>query len=127
MAKVFLVDDDVDLNEMNKVVLEAKGHDVQVAFSAEEALKALETATPDIAVLDVMMEDDTAGFTLARALHEKFPTLPLLMLTGVREAKDITFKFEPDETWLPVAEFVEKPVTPDVLADKIATLLAKDA
>lgn len=123
MAQILLVDDDQDLIEMNKTVLEQRGHKVMVAYSEAEALKAVQSATPDVAVLDVMMEDKTAGFDLARRLHEQFPSMPMIMLTGIRKEMDLRYSFEPDETWLPISKFMEKPVNPRVLADETEKLL----
>jgi CheY-like chemotaxis protein len=125
MAHILLVDDDQDLIDMNKAALEKKGHKVSAAYSAEEALKAVKDNSPEIAVLDVMMEDKTAGFELARRLHEKLPNLPMIMLTGIRKEMKLNYSFEPDETWLPVAKFIEKPVNPRVLADEVEKLLEK--
>ena len=107
MAQILLVDDDQDLIEMNRTVFAQRGHSVQVAYSATEAKKSAKSAPPDLAVLDVMMEDKTAGFELARRLHEMSPKLPLIMLTSIRKEMQLAYKFEPDETWLPVAEFLE--------------------
>ena len=123
MARVFLVDDDVDLVEVNKLVLEEKGHEVLVAYSGAEASGMIDGAKPDVAVLDVMMENDTAGFQLAREIHARYPKLPMLMLTGIRQAKGVTFTFEPDDTWLPVVRFMEKPIDPDELVAEIAAVL----
>ena len=123
MAQILLVDDDQDLIEMNKTVLIQRGHQVTVAYSAAEARQIAKANLPDIAVLDVMMEDKTAGFELARHLHEMSPTLPLLMLTGIRKEMQLGYSFEPDETWLPVSKFLEKPVNPRILADEVETLL----
>jgi CheY-like chemotaxis protein len=124
MSQILLVDDDQDLIEMNKTVLEKRGHQVRVAYSAAEALNAVRTGAPDLAVLDVMMEDKTAGFDLARKLHADFPKMPMIMLTGIRKDMDLGFSFEPDETWLPVSRFIEKPVNPRILADEAEKLLA---
>ena len=123
MAQILLVDDDQDLIEMNKTVLIQRGHQVTVAYSAAEARQIAKANLPDIAVLDVMMEDKTAGFDLARQLHEMSPTLPLLMLTGIRKEMQLGYSFEADETWLPVSKFLEKPVNPRILADEVETLL----
>jgi FixJ family two-component response regulator len=73
--------------------------------------------------LDVMMEDKTAGFDLARSLHELSPSMPMIMLTGIRKEMQLGYSFEPDETWLPVSRFIEKPVNPRVLADEVDKLL----
>jgi CheY-like chemotaxis protein len=124
MAHILLVDDDQDIIEMNKTVLEQRGHDVTVAYSAAEARKAVEGRQPDAAVLDVMMEDMTVGFDLARHLHAQMPRLPMIMLTGIRREMTLSFSFEPDETWLPVSKFLEKPVNPRVLAEELEKLLA---
>jgi CheY-like chemotaxis protein len=125
MAHILLVDDDQDIIEMNKAALEKHNHKISAAYSAEEARKLAKENPPDLAVLDVMMEDKTAGFDLARRLHEMLPKLPMIMLTGIRKEMDLAYRFEPDDTWLPVAKFLEKPVNPRVLADEVAKLLAK--
>ncbi len=125
MAHILLVDDDQDLIDMNKTALEKRGHKVSAAYSAEEALKSAENNPPELAVLDVMMEDKTAGFELARRLHEMQPQLPMIMLTGIRKEMDLAYRFEPDDTWLPVAKFLEKPINPRVLAEEVEGLLAK--
>ena len=123
MAYILLVDDDEDLIDMNRTVLSQRGHVVAVAYSAAEAKKAAAARPPDAAVLDVMMEDVTVGFELARHLHADLPALPIIMLTGIRKAMNLGYSFEPDETWLPVAKFMEKPVNPRVLADEVEKLL----
>jgi CheY-like chemotaxis protein len=126
MATILLIDDDVDLVEMNSVVLAHRGHEVLKAYSAAEARRKLEAgAKPDVVVLDVMMEEVSAGFDLAREIHQKFPDLPTIMLSGVQAATGVPFRFKPDETWLPVVRFLDKPVAPAALANEIDQLLAK--
>ena len=124
MAHILLVDDDQDLIDMNKTALTQHGHKISAAYSSEEARKAAKDNPPDLAVLDVMMEDKTAGFELARHLHEQTPNLPMIMLTGIRKEMNLNYSFAPDETWLPVTKFLEKPVNPRVLADEVDKLLA---
>lgn len=123
MAKVLLIDDDVDLVDMNKLVLTSRGHEVSVAYSAKEARATLEKLVPDVAVIDVMMESDSAGIELARELHDRFPSLPMLILSSVHDAKQLPYRFVPDETWLPVQKFIDKPIAPAALADQIEALL----
>ena len=125
MAKVLLIDDDVDVVEMNKAVLVHRGHDVWTAFSAAEARTLLASRRPDAVVLDVMMETPSSGFDLAREIHQQFPDLPTLILSGVHDATGVPFRFEPDETWLPVLKFLDKPVEPAKLAGEVEAALAK--
>jgi CheY-like chemotaxis protein len=123
MAQILLVDDDQDLIEMNRTVLAQRGHTVATAYSAAEALSLVQSDPPDLAVLDVMMEDMTAGFALARDLHAAHAAMPMIMLTGISKEMGLGYSFEPDDTWLPVSKFMEKPVNPRVLADEIDKLL----
>jgi len=125
MAKILFIDDDVDLVEMNKAVLTQRGHEVVAAYSAEEARKVLETENPDLAIVDVMMESLTEGFELAREMHERLPEMPMIMLSGVREATGVRYRITPDETWLPVVKFLDKPIDPAVLADEVENVLAQ--
>jgi CheY-like chemotaxis protein len=124
MAQILLVDDDQDLIEMNRTVFTQRGHNVTVAYSAAEAIKIVQSNPPELAVLDVMMEDNTAGFELARQLHDLYPKMPMIMLTGISKEMRLGYTFQPDETWLPVSKFLEKPVNPRVLADEADKLLA---
>lgn len=118
-----MVDDDVDLVEMCRAVLEHRGHEVASAYSAAEARRALEAGLPDIVILDVMMESETAGFELAREIHRNHPNLPAIMLSGIHAATGVPYRFEPDEDWLPIATFFDKPVPPARLADEIEAIL----
>ncbi len=125
MARVLLVDDDVDIQEANKIALEAKGHDVLLAYSAAEAREAIKTETPDVVVLDVMMERKDSGFDVAREIRAAHPNLPILMLTGIHDHVDKAMRFGPDETWLPVTRFVEKPLSLEKLVAEVETLAAE--
>ena len=119
MAKVLFVEDDPDVVEAHRTMLEARGYQVTAAGSAKEARQQLENMAPDAFILDVMMETKSAGFQLARDVHEKHPNTPIVMMTGVREKMDLPYGFEPDETWLPITTFLEKPVDPDNLVDTL--------
>jgi DNA-binding NtrC family response regulator len=127
MAKVFLIDDDVDLVKMNEIVLKKYGHETITAYSATEARTKLPKIKPDIIVLDVMMESRDAGFQLAREIHKTYPEMPTIMLTSVHEVTGVPYRFEPDESWLPVAKFMDKPVDPVKLAGEIEATLKRIA
>lgn len=128
MAHILLIDDDAGLVDANKLVLEAKGYEVSVAFTGDEAWKLLEKRQPDLMVMDVMMEEFTSGFTLAEDVHIKFPNIPILMLTGVQEHMRSDWKFDKDKdaNWLPVCRFLAKPIAPTKLADEIEATLKAD-
>lgn len=125
MAHILLIDDDAGLVDANKLVLKAKGHEVSVAYTGDEAWKLLEKRQPDLLVMDVMMEEFTSGFTLAEDMHIKYPDMPVLMLTGVQEHMSSEWKFDKnkDANWLPVCKFLAKPITPTKLAEEIEAAL----
>ena len=121
--KILLVDDDIDLIAMNRTVLEKNGYTVIEAYNGKEGIEKAKTELPDLIVLDVMMSTSSEGFDTARALRnqEETKNIPLLMLTSVNET--VPFKYEPDETYLPVDRFLEKPLTPDKLISEIESMI----
>lgn len=129
MAHVLLVDDDADIIEIYRTVLEARGHEVSAAFSAQQGLDALGKSTPDVLVLDVMMEEFDSGFRLAHDVAIKYPKLPILLLTAVHDfmSEQWSFSNEKDKDWLPVVRFLEKPVTPDQMLAAINDVLKQPA
>jgi DNA-binding response OmpR family regulator len=125
MARILLVDDDADLVARNKVALEADGHAVATARTTADGLAATRRETPDLVVLEAMLDGKTAGFDLARKLARDFPGLALIMLSRVDEfisARELAAQ-DRDDGWLPVARFMEKPVSPDVLVYEVDHLL----
>jgi CheY-like chemotaxis protein len=127
MAKILVVDDDAELVEATRAVLEAKGHAVLAASNGEEGYRKAVDEKPDVVLLDVMMTHDSEGFEIARRLRENEATkkLPVILVTGIRRAKNLPFSFEPDEDWLPVKLVLEKPVKPEALLASIASALGK--
>jgi len=127
MPKILLVDDDPDFLEATREVLESNGMSVESASSAEEGLRKLKTAAPDLVVLDVMMPEGYEGFEVARTIREKLKLtdLPLVILTGIHQRKKVPYRFAPDEHYLPVDVFLDKPTKPDVLVSKLQELLGE--
>lgn len=122
MAKILIVDDDPDMVEAGRYVLEKQGHDVISALNVEAGFKALTDSTPDLLILDVMMEEADDGLVFARKVRRTGLTLPILMLTSVNRAMGLNIG--KDAEMVPVDEFVEKPVDPAVLCAKVDGLLA---
>ena len=127
-AKVLIIDDDPDIVQAMKVVLESKLYQVSVAQSGDEGLKKVKLEKPDIVILDVMMETNDRGFEVARILKKdpELKSIPILMLTAIKEKTGLSFKEEAgDPDWLPVNAYCDKPLNPDQLIDKVEALLGR--
>lgn len=130
MAKILIVDDDPDLVLAARTVLEAEGHVVEEAYSGDEGLSKVKSVDPDLIILDVMMESTTEGFRLAMVLrnpdpsseYAEFAHIPILMLTAIHSTTPL--RFAPDEDYLPVDDFIEKPFEPEDLAKRVNEKLA---
>ena len=87
MAKILIIDDDPDIVEAMRVVLESKDHQVSITKSGEEGLKQVNLDKPDLIILDVMMETMDKGFEVAKGLkkNQKHKDIPILMLTAIKE------------------------------------------
>ncbi len=129
MAYIVVIDDDEDFANSVATVMRAATHDVRIVLDAKNALSAMEERCPDLAILDVMFPEDTsAGFDLARSIrrNDSLKKVPVLMLTAVNEKYPFGFSARDiDEQWLPVTDFLEKPVDLDVLRNKVTKILAE--
>ena len=125
MAKILIIDDDKDFQNTTRIVLESSDFEVVSAYDAEEGLQKVQSESPDLVILDVMMPNDFEGFEVARKVREelKMQKLPIILLTAVHGAKKVPYRFAPDEQWLPVDYFYDKPVAPDVLVAKVKEYL----
>lgn len=128
LGKILIIDDDPDISEAMRVVLENRKYEVDNALDSQEGMEKIKGNRPDLIILDVMMNTSQEGFMLSRDLKrsEEYKDIPILMLTAVKEKTGLDFKSEAgDEEWLPVEEFLDKPVKPDVLIEKVSELLKK--
>ncbi len=127
-GRILIIDDDPDITEAMTVVLENKGYEVARAQDGAEGMERLRESRPDLIILDVMMRTSQEGFELARELkHDaQYKEIPILMLTAVKHKTGLDFKDTAGDTsWLPVEEYLDKPVKPDVLLEMVADLLQK--
>ncbi len=93
--EVLCVEDNVDVADVAASMLETLGHHVQLANSADAALKLIdEGARPDVVLTDIVMAGETNGLGLARRLRQARPALPIVLVTGYsREAEAIGDEF----------------------------------
>jgi CheY-like chemotaxis protein len=111
--------------------LQGAGHEVFDARNSAEGLRKLEAIKPDLIILDVMMDSTTEGFQTALKLRSPdsdsplaaYRRIPIVMLTALHSTTDL--RFAPDEDYLPVDVFIDKPIDPDRLIKAVNGLLVK--
>lgn len=128
MARLMIIDDDVEIAGNLAAMLKAAGHQVDTLDTTRDAEDKLAANPPDLLVLDVMFPGNpAAGFDLARRIRKtaKIERLPIILLTAINQEFPADFSARDiDKEWMPVDDFVEKPVDVHVLNRKIEAILS---
>ncbi len=130
MSYLMIVDDDEDFALATATALQSAGHEVKIKLEPETALETMQRRPPDLVILDVMFpEDPSAGFALSRKIRNfsgVFETIPILLLTAVNSRFPLGFSARDiDQDWLPIDDFLEKPVDLDVLVNRVTEMLER--
>lgn len=121
--KILLVDDDIDLLEQNKILIESKGYEVIAANSFAEGWELFRKTKPDAAVIDLIMEEYDSGFVLCHRIKkdEHGKNIPVFILTSA--TYDTGFKFgastSEEKEWINADEVINKPVIIDEFVQKL--------
>ncbi len=114
IKKILLVDDDIDLLEVNKIQIEARGFEVVTAESAKEGWDQFKKEKPDAVILDLIMEHHDSGFVLSHKIKkdEHGRHIPVYILTSA--TYDTGFKFgastNEEKQWIKCDGILNKPV-----------------
>ncbi len=122
---ILLVDDDEDYLFQTRLNIEQFGFRVITAESQSEAEKLLENFKPDLAIFDLMMENEDSGFILAFKLKRKYPDVPVILATAVTAETGMSFgvSSEDDRKWIKADLYIEKGIRADQLYKEIIKLL----
>lgn len=128
--KVLIIEDDIDLTEAMRIILEANKYEVETAASGAEGLRKVKKARPDLIILDIMLETDTEGFHIAYKLKSRdensefaeFRNIPILVVTAISEKTHLRFSPQKDQEFLPVEGYIEKPIIPKDFLDRVNAL-----
>ncbi len=125
MAKVLVVDDDPDFVKVTSRVLQKAGHEVVSAANGAKALQTMRKDPPDLVLLDIMMSYILDGLDVSRAMAEdaKLKDIPVIMVTSLTGVKG-SGMFPTDE-YIPVDQWLSKPVDPDTLLARVNEALAR--
>lgn len=123
MPTILVVDDDPDVVDACRMVLEAEGHEVLAAHNKSDGKTQIKNNQPDLVVLDVMMDEPDDGISLAQEIRRDGCQVPILMLTSVGKVTGLDI--DKDDTVVPVDAFYEKPIDPQTLVKSVGDLLSK--
>ncbi len=131
MKKLYIIDDDRNIVEAMSIVLKAHGYTVGCQYNEENVIPNLIAYQPDLVILDVIFpQNATAGFDIARQIKHNQATaaIPIIMLSAINERGVYAGTFsnnDRDEAWLPIEQFLEKPIQNDQLLRKVKAVLEK--
>jgi DNA-binding response OmpR family regulator len=124
MAKrILVVDDDENILNLEKTILEQKGFDVTGAAGGSEALKLLAEKDFDLVLLDVMMPE-VDGFTVCRKIKDdpRLKDIPVIFLTARGGGEALAEGFESGAVM-----YINKPFTANKLLTIVNTMLEPGA
>jgi two-component system, OmpR family, response regulator len=125
MKTILIVDDDPDqLDQMNFNVRNF-GYETITAYSQKEGEEAMAKTKPDLAIVDLMMENQDSGFILSYKIKQKYPDVPVIIVTSVTSVTGLKFGIETgnDKQWIKADKYIEKGIRPDQLHREINKLL----
>lgn|SRR5690625_2828801 len=115
MKRILVVDDELDIAEAVRAVLEAEGHQVDIAADGNECLQMLRQRTPDLLLLDVMMPG-LDGFGVLDQMHHEGLQVPVVMMSAIRPDRRLA-EYE-------VEDFLKKPFQLETLLNAVTEALA---
>ncbi len=123
MAKILVVDDDPDFQDVTRIVLERAEHTVISAKSGDEGFQRAKTDQPDLIILDVIMDSVLDGVSTSERMHEDSDLrhVPIIMVTSIANT-DYAALFPTDE-YIHIAAFMSKPILPDKLVKQVNRIL----
>ena len=119
--KILIADDEPDLRDMVRYNLRVQGFEVIVAKDGEEALEMAVSERPHLIVLDIRMPG-LSGLEVARKIRQtdEIATTPIIMLTALDQERDEVGSFEAGAD-----DYIQKPVSPKVLATRVKARLRR--
>lgn len=119
MKKILIVDDEQDIVETLKFMLETQGYECFCAYEGETGLNMAKEIMPDLIILDVMMPKIN-GYKISRLLKydNKYKNIPIIMITARSQDGDKTIG---EETG--VDEYITKPFEIDFVIERVKSYL----
>jgi DNA-binding response OmpR family regulator len=122
---ILIVDDDYDYLFQMKSAIQAMGFEVITAETQKEAESIIEKTRPDLAILDLMMENQDSGFILCHRIKDRYPDVPIIIASAVTAETGMIFDVasRQEQDWIKAELFLDKGIRMDQLHKEINKLL----
>ncbi len=122
---ILIVDDDIDYLFQMKAAVQDMGFEVITAETQKEAEAIIEKTRPDLAILDLMMENQDTGFILCHKIKDKYPKVPIIIASAVTAETGMLFDVttQEEQDWIKADLFLDKGIRMDQLHKEINKLL----
>jgi DNA-binding response OmpR family regulator len=122
---ILIVDDDIDYLFQMKTGIQEMGFEVITADTQKEAETIIEKTRPDLAILDLMMENQDSGFILCHKVKNKYPDVPIIIASAVTAETGMIFDVasQEEQDWIKADLFLDKGIRMDQLHKEINKLL----
>ncbi len=128
IKKILIVDDDIDLLEQNKLLLEARGYKVVTAQSGADGWEVFKSEKPDAALIDLIMEENDSGFILSYKIKKdvKGKDIPVFVVTSATYLTGFKFgaSTAEEKEWIKCDEIINKPFIIDEIIQKLESYAA---
>ena len=128
--KILVVDDDPDFQEAMRLILENADYRIVQAFNKEDGKRKVVSESPNLIILDIMMEGMTDGFQflyeVVGSKEERKTRIPVLAVTSISQKTQFKFSPAADENFFPADDYLAKPVEPKELLVRVEALLEKN-
>jgi DNA-binding response OmpR family regulator len=108
---ILCIDDDPDFLDSMREIIESNGYIMESAGTAEDGLRRFRALSPDLVIVDLMMEEIDSGTSFVKDLKALGATVPIYMLTSVGDSLSVTT----DYAQLGLTGVLQKPLNPDIL------------
>jgi CheY-like chemotaxis protein len=123
---ILVIDDDPDVHEALKLILEPAGYKLICVSTGQEGLDAVKADAPDLILLDIMLSSPSEGFHLAYELRkdEAEARIPIIMISSIGETMGMDYAKELGSEYVPAEKFLEKPLKASVVLEAVKEVLA---
>jgi DNA-binding response OmpR family regulator len=120
-----VIDDDRDFVNITRMILESQQYRVITAANGEQGLIVMRAEKPDLVILDIMMSYIVEGLDVRRKMAEDaaLQHIPVIMVTSLTSARALGEM--PSHDYIPDSQWLNKPIDPDVLLERVRELLGK--